>query len=316
MQILGEAVERYSIPEGELQMLIDGVEMDSTTRSVTQTWEDLRGYCYLVASVVGRMCVRIFGFTDPVALDRADDLGLALQLTNILRDITEDAGDWSVSTCRRTSSRSSAFEEEALLRGDTGPGWQTSHRDADRACAQTTSTPAMKSRATSRGARRACVRTMAGIYEGTPEQNRARPVAAAASARSARAYGETACHGEIVAFQRIAVIGAGLAGLAAALELKEPARTSSSSNAAVCLADVRPRSKSTALKSTTDNTCFLPAAPHSSHSRAVPVWTTNSNCSRVSKRSFSPATERKGACAPRRCLRRFILLASFATTRT
>jgi 15-cis-phytoene synthase len=91
MHVLSRAIERYEIPEEELMMLIDGVECDLTTKRYA-TWDELRGYCTLVASVVGRMCVRIFGFSDPVALDRADDLGRALQLTNILRDVREDAG--------------------------------------------------------------------------------------------------------------------------------------------------------------------------------------------------------------------------------
>lgn len=91
MHVLSRAIERYAIPETELMMLIDGVECDLTTKRYA-TWEELRDYCTLVASVVGRMCVRIFGFTDPVALERADDLGRALQLTNILRDVREDTG--------------------------------------------------------------------------------------------------------------------------------------------------------------------------------------------------------------------------------
>ena len=89
MHVLSNAIERYAIPESELMMLIDGVEWDLTKKRYA-TWEELRGYCTLVASVVGRMCVRVFGFSDPVALERADDLGLALQLTNILRDVRED----------------------------------------------------------------------------------------------------------------------------------------------------------------------------------------------------------------------------------
>src|SRR5580658_5421619 len=92
LRVLSEAIDRYAIPEEELQMLIDGVEMDfSQTRY--RTFEALKDYCNLVASVVGRMCVRIFGFSDPIALQRADDLGIALQLTNILRDVREDAVD-------------------------------------------------------------------------------------------------------------------------------------------------------------------------------------------------------------------------------
>ncbi len=91
MQVLAVAVNRFAIPQRELQMLIDGVEMDAS-KVRYQTWDELQVYCNLVASVVGRMCVRIFGFVDEEALKRADDLGIALQLTNILRDVREDMG--------------------------------------------------------------------------------------------------------------------------------------------------------------------------------------------------------------------------------
>ncbi len=78
MHVLAHAIERYAIPRAELQALVDGVERDLTAVRYSD-WDDLRSYCRLVASVVGRMCVRIFGFNDPAALDRADALGLALQ---------------------------------------------------------------------------------------------------------------------------------------------------------------------------------------------------------------------------------------------
>ena len=87
--VLSSAMCRYAIPESELQALIDGVQADLTCTRYA-TWTDLEAYCRLVASTIGRMCVRIFGFEDPAALDRADELGLALQLTNILRDVKED----------------------------------------------------------------------------------------------------------------------------------------------------------------------------------------------------------------------------------
>jgi phytoene synthase len=90
MSVLAVAMARYAIPTAELEMLIDGVEMDLTTNRYAN-WEELRQYCRLVASVVGRMCVRVFGFRDVHALDRADELGIALQLINILRDVREDA---------------------------------------------------------------------------------------------------------------------------------------------------------------------------------------------------------------------------------
>jgi phytoene synthase len=89
MQVLGPALVRYQIPATELAQVIDGVEMD-LHRTRYQTWDELSAYCRLVASAVGRMCVRIFGFRDPQALEFADDLGRAMQLTNILRDIRED----------------------------------------------------------------------------------------------------------------------------------------------------------------------------------------------------------------------------------
>src|SRR4029077_11976970 len=90
MGLLAIAMRRHAIPIAELNMLIDGVAMDLTTTRY-QTWDELRAYAHLVASIVGRMCVRIFGFRDPIALERADDLGIALQLINILRDVREDA---------------------------------------------------------------------------------------------------------------------------------------------------------------------------------------------------------------------------------
>ena len=87
--VLARAVAVHRIPMAELDGLIDGVERDLTTHRY-RDWDDLAGYCTLVASTVGRMCVRIFGFDDVAALRYADELGLAMQLTNILRDVRGD----------------------------------------------------------------------------------------------------------------------------------------------------------------------------------------------------------------------------------
>ena len=87
--VLARAVAARRMPLLELEALIDGVERDLTTRRYA-TWPELADYCRLVASTVGRMCVRIFGFDDEAALGYADDLGLAMQLTNILRDVRGD----------------------------------------------------------------------------------------------------------------------------------------------------------------------------------------------------------------------------------
>jgi phytoene synthase len=87
---LGDAAQRYDIPREYFEELIAGVEMDLEV-SRYATFEDLRLYCYRVASIVGLVCLQIFGYSDARAPEFGADLGLALQLTNILRDIKEDA---------------------------------------------------------------------------------------------------------------------------------------------------------------------------------------------------------------------------------
>ena len=86
---LAHAIEAFDIPEEYFQEVISGVEMDLTT-STYQDFAELRTYCYRVASVVGLICIQIFGFSHPKAKEYAIDLGLAMQLTNILRDLKED----------------------------------------------------------------------------------------------------------------------------------------------------------------------------------------------------------------------------------
>jgi phytoene synthase len=83
-------VRKLGIPREYFDDLINGVEMDlSTTRYVT--FDDLSRYCYRVACVVGLTCLHIFGTRDPRAKDYAVNLGMAFQLTNILRDLGTDA---------------------------------------------------------------------------------------------------------------------------------------------------------------------------------------------------------------------------------
>lgn len=88
---LQDTILRYRIPAEYFWQLIDGVEMDLTVRRYP-TFADLRRYCYGVASTVGLICIEIFGYRDgQQARQHAEDMGIALQLTNILRDIREDA---------------------------------------------------------------------------------------------------------------------------------------------------------------------------------------------------------------------------------
>ena len=88
---LGDAVARFAIPADYLSQVIDGVEMDASI-SRYRTFAELERYCYRVACCVGLICLEIFGYRDSKARDYAVDLGMAMQLTNILRDIAEDAG--------------------------------------------------------------------------------------------------------------------------------------------------------------------------------------------------------------------------------
>ena len=91
MRAWADTLERYSISRALPGELIEGVMMDLQSPVRYDTFEELRDYCYKVASVVGLMTSEIFGYSDPAALGHAVDLGIAMQLTNILRDIGEDA---------------------------------------------------------------------------------------------------------------------------------------------------------------------------------------------------------------------------------
>jgi len=87
---LADAVQRYPIPRAALDAIIDGVEMD-LDRVTYETFDALYPYCYRVAAAVGLCCIEIFGYSDLLARDYAVNLGVALQLTNIIRDVEVDA---------------------------------------------------------------------------------------------------------------------------------------------------------------------------------------------------------------------------------
>jgi len=89
-QRLQQAIRIFPIPRAALLDIIAGVEMD-LERAAYETFDDLYPYCYRVASAVGLCCIEIFGYVDPRAREYAVNLGIALQLTNILRDVQVDA---------------------------------------------------------------------------------------------------------------------------------------------------------------------------------------------------------------------------------
>jgi phytoene synthase len=89
-QRLAVAVRTYPIPQEALTAIVDGVAMDLDA-VVYETEDELYPYCYRVASAVGLAAIEIFGYTDPGARQYATSLGIALQLTNIIRDVGSDA---------------------------------------------------------------------------------------------------------------------------------------------------------------------------------------------------------------------------------
>ena len=88
---LGDAVERFPVPREYFEELVNGVEMDFTIDRY-ESWDDLKLYCYRVASMVGRICVAVFGAKPhPRADEFATSMGIGLQIVNIMRDVREDA---------------------------------------------------------------------------------------------------------------------------------------------------------------------------------------------------------------------------------
>jgi 15-cis-phytoene synthase len=98
LMALGDAQKNFKIAPELFEKLVYGTSLDLEIPAtpgqpaiVCQTFEELKHYCYYVASVVGLVCIRIFGYEDAKAEFLAEDCGLAFQLTNIIRDIKEDA---------------------------------------------------------------------------------------------------------------------------------------------------------------------------------------------------------------------------------
>jgi 15-cis-phytoene synthase len=87
---LAAVIPAYGLPQARLQEIIDGMEMDLTQRRYAD-FAALKLYCHRAAGVVGLLSAEIFGYSDPGTLKYAENLGLAFQLTNIIRDVGEDA---------------------------------------------------------------------------------------------------------------------------------------------------------------------------------------------------------------------------------
>ena len=120
---LAHHVKTLSIPKVYFEELVKGVEMDLSNNRYA-TFDELSLYCYRVASVVGLICLHIFGTTSARAQDYAVSLGMAFQLTNILRDIGADASDNRVYL-PLDDLHSCHYSEQALLQKTYSPEFKT-----------------------------------------------------------------------------------------------------------------------------------------------------------------------------------------------
>jgi phytoene synthase len=125
---LALSLHQFPIPKEYFEELIAGVEMD-LTRARYPTFRELYEYCYRVAGVVGLMCIEIFGYRNPKAKDYAVNLGVALQLTNIIRDLRGDADRGRIYLPQDELARF-GYGEEELLRGAYTPAFEALMRFA------------------------------------------------------------------------------------------------------------------------------------------------------------------------------------------
>lgn len=117
-----DSLLRHGIPCGYLTAVLDGVEMDlDTTRYAT--FADLYPYCYRVAAAVGLACIHVWGFTDEKAKTHAESAGIAFQLTNILRDLGEDAARGRVYLPREDLDRF-GYDVDSLRAGTCDDGFR------------------------------------------------------------------------------------------------------------------------------------------------------------------------------------------------
>lgn len=110
---LADAIRRFGIPREPMDALVDGVEMDLDTDRYPD-WPALKRYCDRVAGAVGVLSLHVFGFRDPAAVRHAEDLGVAMQVVNIMRDVQEDAQRGRIYLPADDMARHGVTEEDIL----------------------------------------------------------------------------------------------------------------------------------------------------------------------------------------------------------
>jgi phytoene synthase len=118
---LADVVRRFGIPHAYLFAVLDGMEMDLRWRSY-RTFAELEEYCHRAASAVGLACIHVWGFDGPAAIEPARQAGVALQLTNILRDLGEDTAAGRVYLPLEDFS-SAGYSIDELRRGVVNDGF-------------------------------------------------------------------------------------------------------------------------------------------------------------------------------------------------
>jgi phytoene synthase len=116
-------IKRYAIPRQLLVEIVDGVACD-LTQTRYETYDDLLAYCYKVACVVGLVSIEIFGYKNPVCRDYSIALGYALQITNIIRDVGEDARNGRIYLPQEELRRFGVTENQ-LTRGVHTPEFES-----------------------------------------------------------------------------------------------------------------------------------------------------------------------------------------------
>jgi phytoene synthase len=161
MVALADAIARYSIPRDALEALVDGGVQD-TQQSRYADFDELRLYCSRVAGAVGRACVPVYGADEPA---RAETLGIALQLINILRDVAED---WRLGRVYLPEDELARFgvDEDDIAEARSTPQWRDLMAfQAARARAHLESGLTLLDHLDRRSG--ACVATFAGLYSAT-----------------------------------------------------------------------------------------------------------------------------------------------------
>jgi 15-cis-phytoene synthase len=160
---VADARDRFDLPLEAFERLIDGVELDVRGARFA-TWEELVHYCGCVAGSIGRLCVAIFGASDPGSAGvHADELGVAMQLTNILRDVR---GDFEIGRVYLPADELAAhgITEHDLADGRAAPRWNDFvDFQARRARRLFASGLRVERHIPQRAG--ICVRTMAGLYQ-------------------------------------------------------------------------------------------------------------------------------------------------------